>query len=482
MMKYPWDVQLLARLIIPVLLVPLLGISPSMHIVSQIMFRAKHSMNYAESSDLSMKLARLVDYVPWRHDIRELAAFYALESDDHSMALKHFQFLEKFNKLSGQNQITMGDAALLSGDLEQAIDIWNASLLRGGSEIELLPRLYNGYKNLGNIPSQIEILKSLVNVFPSNPDYHYQLGLFMAITHPEISLGYFLRAAELDPQLSTAVQTIQRNYNSARLANDPVYVQMIIGRTLASLNEWEFAHEAFTQVTNARPDYAEGWAYLGESNYQLGKDGFDDLQKSLDLNPKSTAANTFMAIHWQRQGRYEMAYVYLYAAIQSDPLNPVLQVELGNTLAHLGDINEALIYYQRAIELSPRDPTYWQALARFSIKYEYDIEMYALEAMRQALLLNPEDAVSLDLMGQIYIRLDDTYTAERFLVRSLEVDPNYAPAHLHLGFVHLLRGHTQSAFNEFQKARILSDPGSQTIDQADRLLQSYFLLPPSEQH
>jgi tetratricopeptide (TPR) repeat protein len=479
-MKNRWDAQLLARFIIPILLVPLLGISPHMHTVTQIMFHAQHSLNYGEPSEVSLKLARLVDYVPWRQDIRELAAFYALESDEHSMALNHFQYLAKFNQLSVQNQIVMGDVAELSGDLKQAMDIWNASLLRGGSEIELLPRLYNGYKNLGDIPSQIETLRSLVNVFPSNPDYHYQLGLFLAITHPEISLVYLLRAAELDPQLSTAIQTIQRNFNSARLANDPVYVQMIIGRTLASLNEWEFAHEAFTQVTNTRPDYAEGWAFLGESNYQLGKDGFNYLQKSLDLDSNSTAANTFMAIHWQRQGRYDIAYVYLYAAIQTDPLNPVLQVELGNTLAHLGDINEALIYYQRAIELSPRDPTYWQALARFSIKYEYDIELYALEAVRQALLLNPEDAISLDLMGQIYIRLDDTYTAERFLIRSLEIDPNYAPAYLHLGFVHLLRGHTQSAFNEIQKARTLAGPGSQIIDQANRLLQSYFLLPTSE--
>jgi tetratricopeptide (TPR) repeat protein len=481
-MKIPWDAQLLARLVIPMLIIPLLGISPRLHIVTQIMHRAYYSMNYEAPSEVYIKLARIVEYLPWRYDLRELAAFYAFEANDPSLAIIHFQYLADVNQLSVQNQIILGDAALSSGNLNQAVETWNASLKRGGPANELLPRLYQGYQKMGDYPSQIEVLRSLVNVFPSSAEYHYQLGLLLAITQPESALVYLLRAAELDPMLSSAVQTIQRNFNSARLMDDPVYVQMIIGRTLASIDEWELAHQSFNQVINSRPDYAEGWAFLGEAQFHLGEDGYDYLRKSLDLDPKSTAVNSFMAIYWQRQGRYDLANVYLFAANQIDPLNPALQVELGNTLAHLGDINEALIYYQRAIELSPKDPTYWQALARFSIKYEYDIEQYALAAVRQALLLETEDPVSLDLMGQIYIRLDDTYTAERFLIRSLEADPNYAPAHLHLGFIYLLRGQSQSAYNELIKARDLASSGSNTTDQVNRLLQSYFSYMTSDQH
>jgi tetratricopeptide (TPR) repeat protein len=481
-MRHTWDVNLLARLLIPLIIIPLLGISPRPHIVSQIMHRASLSMKAGATSEVSLKLSRLIEHLPWRQDLRELAAFFALEAGDPFTAILHFQQLAERHQLSPKTQMYMGDAALLADDLPLAIDSWNASLERGGSPIDLLPRLYQAYQNLGNYPAQIEVLRSLVTFMPSNAAYHYQLGLLLTISQPESSLVYLLRAAELDPSLSPKVQTIQNNLNTARLENDPVYTQMVLGRALASIEEWGYALEAFHQVTQARPDYAEAWAFLGEARYHLSEDGLGDLHRSLDLDPQSTAANTFIAIYWQRQGRYDLAFDYLYAAAQVDPQNPALQAEIGNTLAHLGDINEAQVYYQHATELSPRDPTYWQALARFSIKYEYDIQQLALPAARQALLLNHDDPVSLDLMGQIYIRLDDPLTAERFLLRSLETNPDYASAHLHLGFLYLMSGETQKALDELTIARSLAQPGSSIADQAWRLLQSNFPHIILEQH
>ena len=43
-------------------------------------------------------------------------------------------------------------------------------------------------------------------------------------------------------------------------------------------------------------------------------------------------------------------------------------------------------------------------------------------------------------MGQVLIKLGDDLNAERFLDQAIQADPNYAPAHLHLGFLYLVRG------------------------------------------
>ncbi len=51
---------------------------------------------------------------------------------------------------------------------------------------------------------------------------------------------------------------------------------------------------------------------------------------------------------------------------------------------------------------------------------------------------------ALDLMGQALFMLDDTLNAERFLLRALQTDPGYAPAHLHLGQVYLLEGEARA--------------------------------------
>lgn len=473
-MRDPREPTLLVRLIVPLIIIPLLGISPHPHIVSQISYRAHLSIKDNAPSEVSTKLIRLIDYLPWRQDLRELAAFYALEAGDSSTALFYFKQLAEIDQLSPEYLIQMGDAALLSNDFTLALESWNNSLELGGPPADLLPRLYQLYQQLNDYPSQIEVLKSLVTILPSVADYHYHLGLLLSITQPDSSLVYLLRAAEINPSLSASVQTIQSNLNTARLVDDPVYTQMVIGRALASLEEWGYAFEAFSRATKLRPDYADAWAFLGEARHHLGEDGFRDLQNSLDLDPESIAANTFMAMYWQRQGRYDLALNYLDVAIQVDPQNPVLQTEMGNILGHLGDINQALIHYQRATELAPRDPTNWHALARFSIKYDHDIQQIALPAARQALYLNPENPTSLDLMGQIYIRMDDPYTAERFLLRSLEYDPYYAPAHLHLGFLYLMTGEMQKAFDELSFARSLAEPGSLTSEQARRLIQTNF--------
>lgn len=473
-MKYTWDANLLARLLIPLILIPLLGISPRPHIVSQIMTRAQFSMKNGSLSEVSLMLDRLIEYLPDRMDLRELAASNALEANDSYTAILHFQELAERDQLSPQNYIQMGDAALLIDDLPMAVSSWNAALEQGGPSTEILPRLFQVNQHLGDYLAQIEVLKSLTSILPTNAHYHYHLGLILTATQPENSLPYLIRAAELDPSLNHTVQTIQRNYNTARLADDPIYTQMVLGRTLASLDEWEYAFEAFNQVTLTRPDYAEAWAFLGESRQHLGEDGLTDLQRSLDLDPKSTASNTYMAIYWQRQGHYDRAIDYLYNAAIIDPQNPALQAEIANTLAHLGNINEALAYYQRSIELAPLEPAYWQALSRFSIKYEFDVKQVALPAARQALLLKPNDPTSLDLMGQIYILLDDMYTAERFLLQSLEINPEYAPAHLHLGFLYLITGDTQKALNELTLASSQAKPGSSVADQAMRLLHSNF--------
>ncbi|MFU8774054.1 MAG: hypothetical protein ACNA8H_16745, partial [Anaerolineales bacterium] len=92
-MNNRWDIHLWARLIIPFLLIPLLGISPRPHIISQIMVRAYYSINNDSPTEISQKLIHLVDYLPWRYDLRELTAIYSLEADNPSMAIIHFRHL-----------------------------------------------------------------------------------------------------------------------------------------------------------------------------------------------------------------------------------------------------------------------------------------------------------------------------------------------------------------------------------------------------
>jgi Flp pilus assembly protein TadD len=96
-----------------------------------------------------------------------------------------------------------------------------------------------------------------------------------------------------------------------------------------------------------------------------------------------------------------------------------------------------------------------------------------LPAARQAILLNPEDPIALDLMGQALFLLGDLHNAQRFFLRSLSIDPGSALPHLHLGMVYLQKNDPDLAQQQFQFAQQLSTD-SAVLDQVERLLGYYF--------
>jgi tetratricopeptide (TPR) repeat protein len=322
-------------------------------------------------------------------------------------------------------------------------------------------------------------LQAQLRFQPGDPQALYQMGLLLAATQPELASTYLIQAADGDQNLAEPARTVERGLRVAIITGNPAFVYLSAGRALASIGEWDLAFEAFQRAILDNPDWAEAWAFLGEAVQHQPPDedtdwiALEHLQKAISLNPTSIAANVFLAMYWQRRQRVETALEYLHKAAAADPHNPALQAEIGNFIAETGDLPTAQTYYERATQLAPTNPTYWRILAEFSIHYSNQIRQLALPAARQAVMLSPQDPASLDVMGQVLFNLGDYANAERFFLRSLQSDPNYAPAHLHLGMNSLMLGQEADA----QEQLILADslaPGTAIADQAQRLLQRYF--------
>jgi cytochrome c-type biogenesis protein CcmH/NrfG len=116
---------------------------------------------------------------------------------------------------------------------------------------------------------------------------------------------------------------------------------------------------------------------------------------------------------------------------------------------------------------------FYRLLADFSLSHRIQVQNIALPAARTALILDPQDARSLDLLGQTMLTLQDYYSAERFLLQAVARDPSYAPAHLHLGMVLVQRGEMASARLEFDLADELGS-GTWTAAQAQRFITYYY--------
>lgn len=472
--------DILLRLLIPLVFIAILGIAPRPHALARLFWHTQRLLDAPPSSQNAVEIAsgyaEIARRVPWRDELWEKAGLYALQGGEFTAAITYLEEAAARSHLSPAGQIALGDAYRETGQKSTAIQAWEAALRFSDPSVEVYTRLLDTHMALKDYPASINDLQALIALQPTDAELRYRLGLLLTTQQPEAALAHLVQAAELDPSLEEAAQTVVRGVRAARLVDDPAYTKLEAGRALASIGEWELALEAFNQSTQDQPGYVEAWAFLGEARQHVTDPDLDlalsDLEKALELDPTSLTANTFLALYWGRRGDYDHALEYLTSTADLYPDNPAIQVELGNTYAVLGDLEAAYQAYQTATELEPRDPIYHRLLAAFSIKYEYHVRQIGLPAARRAVILSPDGPEELDIMAQVLILLSDTGSAERFLQRALDADPGYPPAHLHLGLIYALNGDIQRARQKFNQV-IASAPDTPSADQAQRLLETY---------
>jgi tetratricopeptide (TPR) repeat protein len=166
----------------------------------------------------------------------------------------------------------------------------------------------------------------------------------------------------------------------------------------------------------------------------------------------------------------DQALIHLKNAAALEPERGVWQLELGALTARQGDLQAARQFYQAAVALEPDNAQMWIEQARFSVSYNQDIRGLGLPSARTAYRLDPDDARVLDVIGTVFLSLGDAATAERFLQRALNQEPEFAAANLHLGQMFLIRGETQKAQDYLIRAAQL-DPDGEIGRIAQRLME-----------
>jgi tetratricopeptide (TPR) repeat protein len=448
------------------------GITALPHAYSQALQKAvftEQQSSYLESGEA---LATAAQFFPWRGDLWEQAGAAALKGNESDKAIVFFERALGMNKLSPEGMLQLGEAFEQNNDLIQAINTWNKALGNPAIDQQLHEHLVSAFLQLNNYPKALEHLNSLAKLQPKEAKYVYQIGLIQSVLDPEAALSNLALAGELDPAYLQRVSSLLESIQMGLTTGDPAYALVSAGRGLAILCEWKLAKEAFSRAIEIQPAFAEGWAYRGEARQQLGEDGLSDVEKALTLNPRSIVANTLMGLYWQRQNNFEKAVSYFETSARIDPANPALQAEIGNSIAQLGDINLALSYFQRAVELSPNDPVYLRKLAEFCVHHEIQVQEIGLPAALKVVTFSPDEAASQDILAQVYILLEEQDLALACLQKALTLDPNFAPAYLHLGFIDILQGNFSSAEDALNTAINLSLPDDPVKEQARRLLEN----------
>ncbi len=486
----------LLRILAPLVLLPVLGLAARPHALSDLMRQAGRARHFGSRSSLAAQLVQIAEFQPWRLELWEQAGLYALQGGDNETALRWLQQAEAAGRLSPTGYLYLGDAFSQAGDIESARGAWDAA--RSGVDAwEVQRHLLDLNQHAGDIDAVISNLQTLLDLRPTDVALRYRLGLHLAARQPEAALSHLAQVADLDASLKAQAEALISAIRTAQLQGDSAYTLLEAGRALASSGEWVLAAEAFHGAIQAAPDYAEAWAYLGEARQQTAvrgqgatatslkavggqpstgdasHNGLAELEKALALDPRSLAANTLLALYWQRQGDHEQAVEVLQAVTGYYPENYTLQAELGGALARTGELEDALQAYQKGVELAPRQAEPWRLLADFSVRYEYLLDEVGLPAARRAAMIAPDDPANSDVLGQALLLQGDLASAGRSFQRAVDLEPGYALAKVHLGLAYILQGDSRRAYRIWT-AVSATIPGTPAAELAQRLLKNYY--------
>jgi tetratricopeptide (TPR) repeat protein len=473
-------ISLYLRIVLVSILIAFLGLGPIPHALSTLLKNAHLSRDSGDWSNAAKNLAKAADYYPWRVELNIEAAQAAFEAGDYRATIEYLERPSTINHLSIDDLILLGDAYSRNGNNSKAEATWKGVIDQGNSiqASQRLADLYMAQKDYASAASQ---LQNLLSLNPAEIRLYYQVGLLYAVTDPLKSLPYLAQTVDIDPSNASNAQDLYDKIRTANLFNQPAYTLLASGRKLADMGEWALAAEAFKKATEQDPEYADAWAFLGEAQQQIvikeagssSEAGLAELERAVQLDHGSALAYTFMGLYWERQQEFTQAKDYLDQAIAISPEDPFLYTELGNILSKAGDLPAAQSAYEKAIQLAPKDPLFYRLLAEYSLENQIQIHELALPRARQAVMLNPNDPASLDLMAKVMIELQDYYSAKNYAQAAIHSDPGFAPAYLHLGTAYLYLGESDLARQWLDTASKL-DPGSWSATQAKRMIDYYF--------
>ena len=427
--------------------------------------------DFSRAADAYQRSALLL---PWQQDLLEQAAMAHSFIGDFDTSISLFERVRQNGDLSAEGWDLLGQSYWLTGDQESAVTSWIAGLEANPSYARYYSHLSKAYFERGDFQNEQFALEQWLAA-DGGPDAtaHFRQGLLMTKSDYKRARQEFTLAASMDLDFEPAVETMHTTLDLAALETDESNRLVVIGRGLGLVNEWGLAADAFQEAVVADGENAEAWAWLGEAEQQLGRDGRAELDRALSLEREGPVVRSLRGVYWMRQGRADQALAEYLLAAEYDPGNPVRQISIGEAYIMRGDLQAALEAYSRATEMAPTDGTYWRLLANFSGQYGVQIEEIGLPAAQMAVEVSGEDPLALDTLGWLLTLLERYAEAQDVLDHALNLDPDLASGYMHLGIVALQTNDWQSAKDLFQQARDLGADGP-VGEQAQVLLNQYF--------
>jgi len=197
-----------------------------------------------------------------------------------------------------------------------------------------------------------------------------------------------------------------------------------LGVVLRKVGQEQKALANFTRAVKLRPDRAEAWINLGITEANLGEDSvaFAAFEKAIRLGGKARWKAYYnrakLLLAWGFEDR-AVADLETAARLSPHRVSGEVWCDLGRTLQRLGRLELALELVSLGKEEPAFDAACWRMLGNLQVLTSRNAE--AIESLRKAIRLDPEDYRSFVLLGVAYHQAGFAHEAVKAYRRALEL-------------------------------------------------------------
>ena len=201
--------------------------------------------------------------------------------------------------------------------------------------------------NAGDWEGAAHTLQSVLAINPEQPQANLWMGLFL-IPDPE---------AQPFIEKATASEGIQQRTAAAVLGiiQIPDYSVRDVALRLVEFEEYAFAESLFTRQIEADNLDALSFAYRGFVRDQLGKDGLNDIQTAIALEPVFSLPYFMLGLHYRQHGDFDQSLQAFLDAHLLDPENPALTAEVASAYQLNDNLELAAEWYALTVSLASDD-------------------------------------------------------------------------------------------------------------------------------
>jgi tetratricopeptide (TPR) repeat protein len=188
-------------------------------------------------------------------------------------------------------------------------------------------------------------------------------------------------------------------------------------------------------LKQADADYREGVAALNRNDLQTAQAKFAEVVR---LAPSAEQGHSALGAVLEREGQIASAIVELQKALAIKPDDASAQLNLAEAYEQTGAAAKAVRLYARAVASAHAQklPVAAGVLAAYARALAATGQgAAAIERMKEAVAEQPRNAQQRDDLGTLYAQARDWPHAEQAFSEAIRLQPEFAVAHLHLGFV-----------------------------------------------